>query len=352
MSRTPFSPLGSLCIGFLFVLNLVYWINCNSEERWFQDILACNLVPWDPDYDNIFEEIERILMRSGIHIAYVSELYKRVSQLNELWQNVNHQDSNSLLWISALTLLDRSDGLQIQDCFDICTYVLARNCCKYSRRQDACYPRSKKQTFIKSMIDARVFPMIERCQSSLMSHAILMNATLIDPDLYAQVSVITEFMSVYKSERFDSIQKIALANPRPYFSIRGLIKPSSTGFFEEIFDVMIRLEKLTGESALEGALRDQVFDPSTGPEYFDRLIMVPCKRFIGIMRSIMDSTLFSGGIIDLDRSKFRLGDLGDVDRIKYFKLLHIYQACVWLDDRESYNLDWWKLTRNLASSSG
>lgn len=326
---------------------LVSRIDCSSESRFIEDTRECDLEPWNPGYDPIFEQIESMMARSGVHIAYVGELYRRINQLAESWMNVSDQVPQSRSWKSALKLLNDSNGLQTRDCLDICTYVLTKNNCKFAHNQDACYPRSRKQSFIKSMLDARVFPVIDRCQSSLMYNAIVLNTTSIEPDMYGQVYIITEFMSLYKSS---SIEQIALTNARPHTAIRALIKPQSTGFFENLFQVMIQLEKYNNASELQRALQDPYFNPSIGFIHFDRLVLTPCNRFIQVLREALDPTIYYGGIMDLDQSKFQLEyHLSDADLIKYFKLVHMFQACVWLNNRESFDLSWEKLARNYAS---
>lgn len=317
--------------------------DCTSEDRFQADTRSCNWETWVPGYYPVFQGVELLLARSRTLMSDVNGLYQLVNQWTEMYRTMDDDKPEVRLRKSALTLLDESNGLQTRDCFDICTYVLAKNCCKSGRHQHACYPKSRAKTFIKSMISARVFPMIERCQTSVMYSAIVLNTTLVGPDLYAQVSVITEFMTAYKSEKFNSIENIVLASPKPYSAILDLIKPSSTGFFESILNVMIRLERLVGESSIENGLSSRNFGLSTGFMFYRRLILTPCNRFIEIMRTAMDPTLYYGGIIDADRSKFRLEHMNYHDRIGYFNLLHRYQACVWLNNHESYEIDWAKV---------
>lgn len=336
---------------FIALSSYVYFIDGTSESRFEADTRACNWEPWVPAYDAIFQETEKILEKSNIHVADIDGMYRHVNHWAETWREVNDENPLTRIRKWALALLDASNGLQTRDCFDICTYVLAKNCCKSGRQQNACNPKSRTQSFIKSILDARVFPMIARCQTSLMSNAIELNTTLIDPVLYAQVSAITELMTSYKPGKFDSIEKIALTAPKPFFSTRASIKPSSTGFFENLFHVMIGLEKLIGETGLESALKDSDFGLSTGFIFFERLISTPCLRFIELMRTAMDPTLYYGGIIDLSNSKFQLEDISQDYRVRYFKLLQRFHACVWLNNHETYEIDWAKLIREFFFSN-
>lgn len=337
-------------LSYLLALsNLVYLVDSTSEERFLADTRSCNWEPWVRDYDTIFHNIETMLHRSSIHISDIDSLYRQIHRLTLVWSNIGDNEPQSRVWNAALTLLNELNGIENRDCFDICTYVLAKNCCKSGRQQRACSPRSRTQYFIKSIVNAKVFPMIERCQASLMYNAIVLNTSLVEPNLYAQVSTITELMTAYQSGKFNSIEKIALTALKPYSLVRASIRPASTGFFEHIFDVMLRIEKVLGENGLEKSILGGDFGLNTGYVNFERLILNPCNQFIQIMRTAMDPSLYYGSVIDLDKSIFQLDHMSANNQVGYFRLLQRFQACVWLNNHEAFELDWPKLIQEFVS---
>lgn len=235
--------------------------------------------------------------------------------------------------ISALTQLQLAGDLDRRDCLDHCAYVLVRNNCDSKIHLNACIPRSRAESYIKSMIDAKVFPSIERCQLPLIDRALQLNVT-IEPRLYSTVSVIMERLLHFVPTRsWSTIEDIILTGRKPFTSLTRLIRPQKSNFLKRILDTLIFLDTQHGQHLLRESPGSGILDMGIGEDHFRNLVLEPCRDYAHKMHKAMDAAIYYGRITELDNSKFELPYMSDEKKIGFFQLVLRYQACVTVDNK-------------------
>lgn len=329
-------------ISTILILDSVVLVYCSTAERLDADTRACNWRPNTPKFVDTYSEIESRLAKTGIPKEDLTRLYQVITAEVGYWVKRSHVTHNQIsIILSSLIQLDLSKDLDRRDCFDHCTFVLAKNNCNAAIHLHACRPRSGFHTsHIKSALDAKVFSLIERCQVPLMYHAVFMNATDISPQLYRVVQLIAERMvDTNHFSRWNSNQDMVLRSTRPFFNTRRLIRPADSGFFDQIAQLMVDAEKANGGDAL---LRDIKSGKILAPDarsHFHRLVIQPCLEYISRMHTAMDATIFYGRISELDAKRFNKVFMSSTMRVKYFELVKLYEACVFLDNAK-YTINW------------
>lgn len=320
-------------------------ISPTEGSRWKRIIVAndlCNLPPYSPSaFSAIYESTEKTLRRANIDQNNLDQLYQMVTDRLDWWKSKPREQSpitDSV--VPAMILLKLSRELGNRDCLDYCTFILAHNNCDAARFLSACRPSMRRSSLISTMIDNQVLPMIERCQGSLVNKTILLNATTMGADLHMYVSLITETLTIFKpTDDLKTIQEAMLKSRKPIHDTRSFVRPHRIGFCKKIFDVMQQIEALKGQDELSKAFEARSLSRKEARTHFNRLIRKPCKHYIERLYKAMDASMFYGRIIELDRSRFALEDIGDDRMIQFYELMRRYDTCVFLEDYD-FSANW------------
>lgn len=340
-------------ISIVLILGFVGLTECSTAKRLEADTRECGWQPNSPKFADSYSEIETKLATKGIPREDLHRLYRIIRDEIGYLKGRSYLTFNpKSVILNSLEQLELSKDLDRRDCFDHCTYVLARNNCNAAISLHACRPLSFDQsTFIKLMLDTKVFSLIDRCQVYLMYHAILLNTTYISADTYKSVRLIAERMIDPNTlSRWNSFADMVLASRKPFFNTRRLIRPGESKFFDQIAQLMIDLEKLSGGDALFKAIDSGSKRGTEAERHYHRLVMQPCVEYIHKMHTAMDATLFYGRISELDDKRFDMVFMSNTMRVKYFELVKLYEACVYLDNANDYTIYWEYEADQLISS--
>lgn len=336
----------TMLIQIFILLSFVRLVDCTTASRLDDDTRACKWKPNMLDSPRIYAAFERSLGQANIPKEDTKGLYEFTIHELLSWVENSFAPPDSVSMALVLSQLILTRDLDIRDCFDHCTFVLTKNNCNSAMYQHACQPLARRQHYIKSMLDSKVFTMIDRCQLPLMYHALYMNATEIDPNLYKTVEKIACHMTYLESHKWSKINDMIRSTTKPFIEIRKIIRPAQAGFLETIAAIMLELEKASGGDDLYRAIARRDLDWTDLKEYFFKLVMRPCLQYIDKMHTVMDATIFYGRIVDRDRHRFKSVRMNDALRVEYFKLAQIYEACTYLDNGV-YIIDWRSKTKEL-----
>lgn len=340
MNWTPFR-----CLILLFIIQgSPPQIDCTSEERLAEDTRTCQWRPWSKRHESYYKEIEQSLdkINRPIPVNGIERFYNYITEtaINHIEEDrSNEEGPRNELRIWAYTQVSITRSLDGRHCLDHCTYVLARNSCNAGSYNHACMPRSSNPSVLKAMIDGKVFPMITRCQGTLIERAIQLNQTEIDSLTYEAVTYITNQMTkFYPTKRWRTIEDVMLRASTPFLAIRQLIKPQLNGFFFNLDKVMLYLEAKLGEDMLRRSIAYRLQNKDDSMVHYQHLVLRHCLNFIDIMHVAMDGAIYYGKIMDLNRTMFTMPALDDGMRLKFFELVHRYYACVYLDNFHPWDL--------------
>lgn len=307
---------------------------CSSEDRLIAGTKACGLRPVIPEDYRTLNNLEYILAQTRLTEDDVDEIYNLLRSLIEFWEEEITPPSIS----KALEQLMRLSDLETHNCLDYCTYILAQNNCYAAIRSHACRPRSPELNLIKSIIDAKVLPMIGNCQVPLMWRSLDLNKT-ISNSLYQVVKLIKDRLTYFEpTEKWKTIDEMMLKSRRPFTQIRRLTQFTLSGFKSYLLVFMQELEALSGGIELDSALSTFSLTLDGAIAHYERLIKQPCQQFIDLMHTSIDATLFYGRIIELNRHGFNLDYIDDNNRLRFYELLHIYHACTYVDEKDTSDL--------------
>lgn len=327
-------------IAFNYLLGFIGLGNCTTAERFDASIQACGWHPNQEGNSRVYSQFETSLARTGIPMYDVDNLFRFTSRQKRYWEKRLFLSRGAGLTVSALELLESAGDLDYRDCYDPCTFVLAKDNCNAAILFNACSPRSREPHYIKTMLDTKVFSLINRCQLRLMYQASNQSASVIERDLYDAVEYIADLMTDFEpTSRWNTTDEMVSKSTQPFLSTRRIIRPAQAGFFDDIAVIMLKLERRWGRDSLTRGLATGSLQWTDAKASFDTLILRPCQQYIWKMHSFMDATIFYGRIADLKRSKFDIGDLQEDVNIHYFKLLRMYEACQYLDNA-IYHVDW------------
>lgn len=292
-----------------------------------------------PVYYNLYAGIESRLARAETPVDNIDAMFSMVSEEMKGKRFDFALRGNSLV-LGAYTQLDLARYLDTRNCYDHCTFVLAKNNCNAAIPLHACRSRSKLFSYIKTMLDAKVFPLVERCHIPLMAFAVALNNTRVQSDLFKTVEFITRRMTNFEASLWDSIEDLALMDARPFLAVRRIIRPIEAGFFRNLPDIMLDLDRLTPRRELSVDISAHNLLAPQAKYHFHRLILQPCKEYIDRMHTAMDATIFYGRLVDLHSKRFQLADnIDDDTKIAYFKLARIYLACSHIDEGD-FSIKW------------
>lgn len=312
-------------------IGLVY---CSAEDRLIAGTKACGLRPVTPEYYRTLENLEYILEETRLTFSDVDQIYRLLRSLVRFWRVEIRPPST----FTALDQLVRLSEIQTHDCLDYCTYALAQNNCDAAIYSHACRPRSLQWNFIKSIIDAKILPMIGNCQVPLMWRSLDLYAFISEP-LCAIVRLITDRLTYFQpSDQWKTIDEMMLKSERPFTQIRRLIRPSLSGFDRYLLVIMQELDALSGGNGLDSAISTYSLTLDEAVAHYKRLIQQPCQQFINLTYTSMDAVLFYGRIIELHRDGFNLGYMDDYNKLNFYRLLHIYHACTYIDEKETSDI--------------
>lgn len=323
------------------LLGLVGLSHCTTGIRFDASIRLCGWFPNREANSRAYSEFETGLTRANIPKEDVDGLFTFTGRQKKYWEKRALLSRKADATVVALTLLETANELDHRDCFDHCTFVLAKDNCNSAMHLQACSPRSNNQHYIKAMLDSKVFSLIERCQIPLIHRALSQNESSVEPYLYELVEFITNLMThMEPTNPWNSIDEMALNYDKLFFAARRMTRPAQAGFFDNIGVIMLDVERRLGLNQLITALNDGTLQWTDAKAQFDTLIVRPCLTFINKMHSVMDATIFYGRIFDSKQSRFTLqGDLPYDVKIRYFKLLRMFEACQYLDNAVYY-VDW------------
>lgn len=276
----------------------------------------------------------------------LDELYDTIQGMLRSREERYFHSGRHVTSICALTQLNLARELDYRDCLDHCTYIIAKNNCNSAAHIHACQPLSRKWSYIKIMLDAKVFSTIDRCQVPLIDQALDLNATAVEPQLYETIKTISRQLSFEKDRKQSLNDDMIVNSMKPFFMVRRLILWSKTNFIENILHVMRQVETLKHQERLGTAIDARSLHPRQARVHFQRLLLAPCREYINIMHKPMDASIFFGRTRDLGGPRFNRLILSNETKIKFFKLLHMYESCVFLDDA-NYFIDWKKPIVNL-----
>lgn len=329
---------------FLTVQCSIYLVYSSSVGRLADDTRACQWRPWSSRHEHFYKEIEELLnkINQPIPIIGVDRFYEYIIELavNHIEEASVHGDGfHNELRIWTFTLLSLTKTLDERDCLDHCTHVLARNSCNAGYYNHSCMSRSTNPSILKAMIDSKVFPMMNRCQKPLMERAIELNRTEIDPQTYETVTFITDQMTKFDANRqWETIEDIMLRSKKPFLTLRQLIKPHQTGFLFNLARIMLKLETRVGGDSVMRMKVARSPDKDETLRIYQRLILHPCLEFIDKLHVVMDGATFYGKMMDMDQNRFTMPSLDDEMRLKFFQLVHRYNACTCLDNLNPWDL--------------
>lgn len=338
-------------IKLIILLGSIHSANCNLHDRLVAGTRACKWMPWSKNFDIIYDNLEEELRKKKAPVEDSDKLYAFISAeivQGEIDNCIPARRINELK--SALTQLYMTKDLHRRDCLDHCTYILAKHNCEIGYHKHACLPRSREKSYIKSIIDRNVFPLIERCQIPLWERALGLNTTLIPVKLHASVTLLADEIAGFRPTRlWNSFEDMILVSTKPNFLIRRMILRNKNEFFENILSVMCRLERQIKEYGLNSEITLRSLTPKLAESYFQSLILNPCRKYIEIMHKIMDPAIFYGSIADMDRYRFNFtSEISDRRRVEYYRLVQRYYACMFFDEGE-FNLDWTETIMKLFS---
>lgn len=317
----------SVCISFLPVTD------CNSEARLAADTRKCKWKPPTALHDSVYTILDTNLAESNRQGPLPKdEIFRQIDREIEKIEN-RGVFANYNLEIAALRQLKLLKTMDTRSCLDHCTYVLARINCNAGKYQHACLPRSRHRSFLKTVIDGQVFPLIERCYSDLVDRVLVLNSTAINPREYEYVSMIAKQIThLDPAEKWSGIDDIIVKSSRPFFAIRRLFKPIQAGFFANLSELMQRLERLKGGVELMVAVESESITKRNAFSHYERWVLQPCADYINKMHKAVDAVMFYGKLIELSRSKFRMDPMDDAMKVKLHSIIYRYHACVYLEN--------------------
>lgn len=350
ISKDQYSIMIRVSITVLITaLSLIRTINCDTADRLEAGTRECNWRPITTDFYHIYTTLERKLQEEGLPKQDLDSLYKFTANEVDLWTERLFLTRKSTTFIAALSQLKQLRDLDKQDCGDYCAFVLAKNNCNTAAHLHACRPGSMKDYYLKVMIDATVFPFMERCLAPLMGVATIQNSTLIEPQLYEAVSLVTQRMIESEpASELETIDDMVLASTKPFLKARRIVRPARSGFWKNLAGIMIELDKQRGEASLRQDITSRSLRAPKAKQHYQQLVLQPCQEFIRKMHRTMDPLIFYGRTIDLKRSKFKLEPTSDALKIKSFRVSLLYEGCVSLDNQE-YQINWSALNRELLA---
>lgn len=324
------------------MLGFFHLADCSCQERLIAGTKACKWMPWSKNFDRIYDKLETDLERTKAPIEDTDKLYAFISAeiaLCEIDNCIPVRKFNEL--ISVLTQLYMTKDLAKRDCLDHCTYILAKNNCETGYYKHACLPRSREKSYIKSIIDRSVFPLIERCQIPLLEEALDLNATVIPIKLNKGVAFLAETIAAFRPTRlWNTFEDMILTSTKPNFLIRRTILRNKNAFFDNILTILSRLERRIGKYELNTSMALRTLTPKLAESFFQRLILDPCREYIKTMHGVMDPTIFYGGIADMDSSRFNFsGSITNAKKVEYYRLVQRYYTCMFFDEGE-FKIDW------------
>lgn len=328
-----------MLISLTVVLRFVYPIDCSSEERLAMDTRECGWKPLSHPYSDPYSQVERILREQYAPRDNPDILYETIQRQLERWEQRFSQTGRYLPEVCALSQLVLSRELDARDCLDHCTYIIAKNNCNLGLHTLACQPLSRKWSYIKILLDGKVFPAMERCQVPLIDLALELNATAIEPQLYETIRIISKQLSFEKDGK--THDRMILNSIKPFFLVRRLVVRYKSHFIENIFRVMREVDTYRGQGELGKAIDERKLLPREARGYFRQLILVPCREYIDKMHKAMDASIFYGRTRDLGGARFSKAPICKETKVKFFELVRMYEVCVFLDDN-NYLIDWKK----------
>lgn len=332
------SPLIRLAV----LLSLIQSINCSQQDRLIAGVKACKWLPWSKNFNATYDKIEAQLVQAKVPIENADQLYAFISaeiSLLKIDNCIPVRKFNEL--ISILTQLYMTKDLGTRNCLDHCTYILAKMNCDAGYYKHACLPRSKEKSYIKSIVDRQVFPLIDRCQVPLIEEALDLNATIIPYKVNKVVATLADELAAFRPTRlWTNFREMILATTKPNFLIRRTILRNKNSFLDNILGVMGRLERYVGRYGFNSAIALRSLTPGLVESHYQRLILDPCREYINIMLKIMDPAIFYGSIADMDRSRFNFSTkVSDEKKVDFYRLVKRYYTCMFFDEGQ-FKLDW------------
>lgn len=317
--------------------SVAYLVRCTSEGRFNQDTRECSWAPFSDKYYEIYSDIDVNLIATKKPLTDVDDLFDITAGQVEYFRQTRPQTKGSVthdMNLSALIQLYSLKELDSRSCCDHCTYVLAKLNCNAASNLHVCNPLSRTRSYIKSMIQSKVFPMIRRCQPTLIDEAMKLKQSVIRPELYQTLTYITEQVTVLRPEKYWlSFEDVIRGANKPFHAIRRLINPTNSGFYKNILKVLRHVDELNGGFALAAAIDSRTLCSAGALDDYKSLILKPCREYIAKMHKPMDAIIFYGRIIELDRDRFQVQEISDSTKIEFFKLVHLFEACLYLDDK-------------------
>lgn len=334
-----------LCVTAYLAVTLSS-VDCSSAIRLEIDTAECGWKPPSASLSVGYTMMDFKLEQADVPKENIDALYQMVfDEEADCRKRYNMRKNSNML--QSLRQFKLARDLDRRDCHDHCTYVLARSICISATPLYACQPRSEKQNRVKIMLEAKVFPLIERCQLPLVVRALL-NATMVDPNLYQTVDYIAYRMIDFETFiKFNTIIDLILLHSKPFYAIRRVLRPTRAGFYNNLVQIMLYLDRRSVGQELSAAIYSLNIQSGRARQFYQQLILDPCLRFINIMHTTMDPTIFYGRLMELKPNRFEVDDdLTMGTKIEYFKLVLLYEACAYLDNHDDI-IDYRVLAENL-----
>lgn len=318
---------------------------CSTLRRLEADTVACGWSFPTTAYTAGYTRMEFKLRQANMPVGDLDALYQMVAEEEIEARNEPGVKFNSIM-IQSLEQFRLTKDLERRDCYDQCAHVLAKINCNSATPLYACQPLNQQRNYVKTMLEAKVFPLIERCQIPLVYQTLMVNMT-IDPDLYMTVDHIAyRMMDMTVFSSFYTIGDLVLRHSKPFFAIRRIVRPIQSGFYEDLGEIMLYLDIQRGSEELFTAIQSGQITPDQARDFYEQIILLPCLRFIDQLHTAMDPTIFYGRLIDLKRSAFEIEDIYPDIKLEFFKLLLLYESCAHLDDQNEI-VNHRKLARDL-----
>lgn len=329
------------------ILSLIGTISGDVVSRLEAGTRECDWRPVTTDFYHIYTTLERKLQEAKISRSDLDTLYYFTTHEVDLWMDRLFLTRKSTTFVAALTQLKLLGDLDEQHCANYCAYVLARNNCNTASHLHACRPMSRKTYYVKIMIDAKVFPFMQRCLTPLMSIAIVQNFSLVESHVYEAVSLMTERMINFEpTSRWSTLDDMIKESSRPFLKVRQVVRPSQSKFWKNLAEIMLILDAQRGGNSLQNDIDNRVLRAPRTKQHYQRLVLDPCQKFIDKLHRTMDAVTFFGRTIDLRRSMFDPGTISNATKLEFFKISLLYETCVSLDNQE-HPVNWSALNREL-----
>lgn len=299
-------------------------------SRMLTEVARCGLHRMDPVMREVLAEHEKNMVYKNFSLSDIEAMFDYTDEKIEYWKHKSpFLMKLPVLPGPALETLSSIRRLSSYECDNFCAYALIHNACESGRFLGACHPKySKKPSLVGALVDSEVYPFVERCYKTLYDKAI---ATEVDPSLQETVTHMTDTLSRFTMhDRWANEEEMFLKAQEPFLMSGYLFAPLKPGFYNRVLDLMIEMEKKTGEDELRKAYESHTLKLKLAEKKYGQFILEPCLEYMEKFYKVMDPTMEFGHWIEATTpSIFRIPPINDAEKLAYFRILRNFDACAW-----------------------